>query len=392
MSYLWLTRWAPYLPLKGGDIDYSRELMKSLAACAPVHGLVFAAPGVTPAPDPGLTWQEVRFNEPPRMASLASRLPNVAFRHESAAYLDAAVEAAKGAEAVFVDFIGLFWLVKPLIRRLDAAMGQRRPPVLVVDHNFEHAIRRQMVVNEHFLPMRALLALDAWKAGQLEREANAIADGLVANTDADAEAFAQIVKTPSVTVTPAYAGRRLPPRVIGAETPARICILGAHEAHHKKMVLDMTLAALTKRGVEKTCIIDVVGAGDSTAFKAKYPGVNFQGFVDDISDYLATVRFGLVPDEIGGGFKHRALMHAFQRTPMLALYKALAGMGFTSGEHYMGVETLDDMAAAIPALLTNFELLNRIQTNAYLHCEHAYDWADRGQTLHGFVQTLRPAR
>ena len=389
MSYLWLTRWAPYSPLKGGDIDYSRELIHSLAACEAVQGLVFSAPGVTPVTSENLTWRQIDDKERPRFASLISLLPNVASRHVSRPYFEAAVAAARTSDAVFVDFIGLFWLVAPLVERLQSEMGSGRPPVLVIDHNFEHDIRRQMARNERSAPMRALLTLDAWKAGRLERRANAVADGLVANTDADGQAFAKIVETPSVTVTPGYAGLRLPPRVIGPDTPARVCILGSHEAHHKKMVLEMTLEALARRQVEKQCIIDVVGAGDNEGFKAKYPGFNFYGYVDDISAYLATVRFGLIPDEIGGGFKHRALMHAFQRTPMLAVHKALAGMGFTPGQHYAGVETLDDMAQAIPTLLNDFERLNQLQRDAYQHCENAYDWADRGRILHAFVQGLR---
>ena len=384
MTYLWLTRWAPYPPILGGDIDYSRELLHSLADCAPVHGLVFASPEPSPPPLPNVRWSFVDFRVPPRLLSLLSPLPNVAFRHDSKAYLEAAVAAAQGVDAILVDFIGMFAVVEPLIRRL----GPGHPPILIVNHNHEHAVRLQMVRAERSPVMKAALALDTWKAGRLERRANHLAQGLVANTEADRQSFARIVDTPGVVVMPGYRGGRSPPRVVDASTPRRICVLGGHQAHHKRMVLERVLAALQQRNVQAFCQVDIVGPGDKEGLSRQYPDFNFLGFVDDVGAYLQTVRIALIPDEIGGGFKHRALTHAFHRTPMLAVHKALAGMGFTSGEHYVGVETVDDMARAIPALLDDFDTLNRVQAGAYAHCETAYDWADRGRTLHAFIQTL----
>jgi hypothetical protein len=385
-KYLWLTRWPPYAPRRGGDIDYSRNLMQSLALCAPVRGLAFGASTDKIPAAPGLTWSLVDQKEP-RWASVFSPLPNVAFRHQGPAYLAAAIEAARGVEAVFVDFIGLFDLVEPLRRALDD-MGAKRPLIVVVNHNFEHGVRRQMVLAETKPMMRAALAYDTWKSGMLERRANRLADALIPNTVADQALFATVTDKPSVVITPAYEGARAAPRTIDAGTPARICVLGNHDAHHKRMVLERTLAALAAKGIEKRCIVDVVGGGETESFAARYPGFHFYGYVDSLDDYLKTVRFGLIPDDIGGGFKHRALTHAFMRVPMLALNSALNGMGFTAGLHYAPAETLADLADAIPALLDDFPRLNALQTQAFDHCESAYDWADRGRALHAFVSQL----
>jgi len=387
-TYLWLTRWAPYAPRRGGDIDYSRNLMQSLAVCAPVRGLVFGAPG-DPIPErPGLSWSLVDQKEPPRWASVFSPLPNVAFRHSGAAYLKAAIEAARSADAVFVDFISLFHLVAPLRRALDD-MGAARPPIIVVNHNFEHGVRRQMVLAETNPVMRAALAYDTWKAGRLERRANRVADALIPNTTADQALFETVTDRPSVVITPAYEGARAAPRVIDTQTPSRITILGNHDAHHKRMVLERTLAALSAKGVEKRYIIDVVGGGETDSFAARYPGFNYYGYVENVEAYLRTVRFGLIPDDIGGGFKHRALTHAFMRVPMLALNSALNGMGFEPGVHYAPADTLEELTEAIPALVEDFPRLNSLQESAFSRCERAYDWADRGRALHAFVTDLR---
>ncbi len=390
--YLWLTRWPPYAPRRGGDMDYSRNLMQSLALRLPVRGLAFGAPGDPIPAAPGVSWTLVEATEPPRWASVVSPLPNVAFRHRLDAYLKAAIAASAGAEAIFVDFIGLFHFVAPLNAALNKALGPNRPPIIVVNHNFEHGVRRQMVEAEKDPLMRAALAYDTWKAGMLERRANRVADALIPNTPADEALFRTVTAKPSVVIMPAYIGGRAPARVIDAETPNRICILGNHDAHHKRMVLERTLTALAATGVERGRIIDVVGGGETASFEARFPGFNFYGYVDDIEAYLRTVRFGLIPDDIGGGFKHRALTHAFQRVPMLAMRSALNGMGFTAGVHFESAETLDELAARIPALLTDTARLNALQNAAFDHCESAFDWDERGRTLHDFVRQLpRPA-
>ena len=384
-TYLWLTRWPPYPPRRGGDVDYSRELMTSLAARAPLRTLAFED-AARPPPRSTVDWRLVAHAQPPRALSVASGLPNVAFRHRSPAYLNAAIEAAAGVEAVLVDFISMFWVVEPLLIALDRQA--RRPLVLVVDHNFEHGVRRQMVAAEGSPPMKALMAYDTWKAGRLERRANRMADALVANTQADADAFALITPRPSVVIMPGYAGGRLQARDIKADMPPRICFLGNHESQHKRMVLERALAALAQAGVERRYPVDIVGGGDVGELPKRFPGFNYLGFVDDIDAYLRTVRLALVPDDIGGGFKHRVLTHVFHRTPMLAVRWAVNGMGLRPDVDFAVAEDLTGMAATIPGLIDDLPRLNRLQNEAFRHCESAFDWDQRGQALHEFIRSL----
>ncbi len=390
MTYLWLTRHFPYPPLKGGDVDYSRNLIESLAKYEKVHVLAFHAPGVLAPARANIAWFETPYTQPPRWRSLGSPLPNVAYRHLSADYLREAVEAARACSAVFVDFIGMFWIVEPL--RAAMASWPSRPSVIVINHNVERDIRWQMVAAERS-PFKAVLALDAFKATSLERRANATADGIVANTPADEIAFNAMVKTPSVVVMPAYAGARVESRTIDAATPRRVVILGHRDAHHKRLVLDHVLAAIAAQGVDKRVKIEIVGSGDLSEFREKYPGFDYLGHVDDLEPYLLTCRMGVIADDIGGGFKIRALSHAFCRLPILALDAALSGMGFVSGRHYAGVETMAQLAAGIEPLLMDEARLNRLQDAAFEHVRTAFDWADRGRDLHEFAVGLaRPNR
>ena len=311
---------------------------------------------------------------------MVSPLPNVAFRHRSEAYLKAAIAAAREADAVFVDFIGLFQFVAPLRRALES-MGDRRSSSSTIISSTAYAVRWCWPRN----PQPCALC---WPMTPGRPAANRIADALLPNTPADEALFKTVTTKPMQVIMPAYAGPRAPARVIDQTTPRRILILGNHDAHHKRMVLERTLAALSAKGIERLCTVDVVGGGETASFEARYPGFNFYGYVENLESYLQTVRFGLIPDEIGGGFKIRALTHAFQRVPMLAVRSALNGMGFTAGRDFEVAENLDQLAGQIPALLEDFPRLNQLQDAAYRHCETAFDWGERGRTLHAFVSQL----
>lgn len=389
---LWLTRWAPYPPLHGGDMIYSRDLLESLAHAAPVEALAFAREGVTPPSRDGLNWTFINSAPPHRALSLLSTLPNVAFRHAEPAYLEAALARARQARAVVVDFLGLFDVGLKLIARRDAGMGRSRPPVILLQHNHEYAVRSQMTAGERAPGLKAALALDTLKARRLEYAALRACDGVIACTPADAEAFARIAPgTPSVVAMPPYRGQSAPPRIIGPETPRRILLLGSHEAHHKRMVLLHTLEALDRSGLQHDAAVDVVGPGEKASLEARYPGFNFRGYVDDLDAYLATVRLGLIPDEIGGGFKLRALTHAFRRVPMLAVESALNGMGFTPGRDFVAATDVAEAARIAVTLLDDFDRLNAVQASAFQTCQATFDWADRGRDIAAFIDGLQRA-
>ena len=390
MAYLWITRWPPYPPLRGGDHDYSRHLIEELASLHRVEALAFRRGDESPPERAGLRWTLLDHRRKARIRSVGSLLPNVAYQFTDRAYLSKALAMAKASDAVFVDFISMFWCVEPLTREL-AALGRAAPPVILINHNFESSVRQQMVVAQPLSLQKAALALDAWKAARLERRANRLAGGYAANTEADRAEFQRITAAPSVVITPAYAGVRVAERTISSETPRRICILGNYAAQHKRMVMSSILTELAERRIHEHCEIDVVGDGDSTEFKQRFPQFTFIGYVEDLTEYLGQIRFGLMPDEIGGGFKHRALTHAFHRVPMLAVHHALNGMGFEPGLHYLGVDTIQQMTAAIPEILNDTAVLNRVQTACYDHCTTRYDWTDRGRDLRAFAERLRLA-
>ena len=148
-----------------------------------------------------------------------------------------------------------------------------------------------------------------------------------------------------------------------------------------------------ERDRTRQAILDIVGGGDPGDLPQRVPGFNYLGDVENLEAYLNTVRLALVPDEIGGGFKHRVLTHVFHRTPLLAVRWAVNGMGLRPDVDFAVAEDLAGMAAIIPTLIDDLPRLNRLQAEAFAHCDGAFDWSRRGTDLHRFIQSLtKPAR
>ena len=390
MAFLWLTRFPPYPPLRGGAYDYSRDMLHSLADVGPVHGLAYDCPEVRIPETSPVEWTTLPLPNRPRAASVASRLPNVAYRHFDRAYLDQALDMSPRAEAVYVDFIAMAWLVVPLRARL--AQVAAPPPVIMITHNHEYAVRRQMIKAARSPLLSAAVALDAWKAGRLERTANAAADGLTAITKCDQATFGSEVNTTCIVVPPAYGGPVTAQRRIDADTPEVITLLGNRNAQHKTMVLARTLKALAARQLDKAARIEVAGAGDLTSFAQRYPGFKYIGYVEDLQRYLSGVRLALLTDDIGGGFKLRAMAYSFLRVPMLALDAAMAGMDFEEGVHFVGAGTLEELADKARMLIRDLPRLNALQEAAFEYAATRFDPAVPGKLLSGFAATLRRQR
>ena len=301
-------------------------------------------------------------------------------RHRQASFERAACELAPGFDAVVVDHIGLAFLVP----RLRSLLGARCPPIILVHHDHEASLRLDMARAAPNPLMRMVLHADARKAGRLERAASLAADGITAITTSDQQAFAaDAPDTPCLLLMPGYDGPVAASRTIDDATPPTVCILGGRGAFHKRLVLRRILDRLVATGLQHRMRVEVVGgeARDDPA----YPGVRFLGYVDDIAGYLSGVRLGLIPDDIGGGFKVRALTHVFLRVPMLALNDALRGMTLRPDIDYLGVDSIDALVDRAPACLVDTARLNAVQEAAFAHCRDRFFWGDRAAALLGFI-------
>jgi hypothetical protein len=166
--------------------------------------------------------------------------------------------------------------------------------------------------------------------------------------------------------------------------PRRVAIVGAYRWTPKQMNLSSFLEAadpiLQNAGVG----LDVVGEGPASfqmAWQARAKAARFHGFVDNLGEFLAARRMGLVIEQTGGGFKLKTLDYIFNRVPIAALKGSMAGLPLTPGLHYLSFESMRELAQGVAAVIDDIERLDSLQQAAYEKCKSAFDWSDRGQTL-----------
>jgi polysaccharide biosynthesis protein PslH len=129
--------------------------------------------------------------------------------------------------------------------------------------------------------------------------------------------------------------------------------------------------------------IDVVGEVPDRirkAWEARVKATRFHGFVDNLGEFLAARRMGLVVEETGGGFKLKILDYIFNRMPIAAIRGSMAGLPLTEGD-YLCFTSMRELAVGVVAAIDDIERLNSMQQGAYRRCENEFDWSDRGQTL-----------
>ena len=135
--------------------------------------------------------------------------------------------------------------------------------------------------------------------------------------------------------------------------------------------------------------IDVVGEAPDAfrkAWEAKVQATRFYGFVDNLGEFLAVRRMGLVVEETGGGFKNKALDYIFNRVPIAAIRGSMTGLPLTPGLDYLSFESMRELAQGVAAMIDDIERLNSMQQAAYEQCDTGFDWSDRGRTLCNAIQ------
>ena len=167
-------------------------------------------------------------------------------------------------------------------------------------------------------------------------------------------------------------------------TPRLVVIVGAYRWTPKELNLSAFFEAtdpiLQNAGVG----VDVVGeVPDSLrkAWEARVKATRFHGFVENLGEFLAARRMGLVVEQTGGGFKLKTLDYIFNRMPIAAIKGSIAGLPLTPGLDYLSFQSMRELAQGAAAVIDDIARLNSLQQAAYAKCNTGFDWSDRGRTL-----------
>ena len=387
MRILWLARWDPRNPTDGAQL-YSKGLLDGLAATgAEIEVLAYA--GKDPALAAGPSSWKFSAVPPPRKwrpLSLLTTLQSDAFRHRSRAMAEAIESRVRaGVDAVAFDYFATGWAV-PIVETAQRQTGRLRPVIAYVSHNHEATLRRKVAREfSGSVPLRQILRLDAAKAARMERKLVEAADIVTSNTDVDRAAFTrQAPDKIHLTLVPAYSGPMDLGPDIGADRPRRVTMMGSLEWIAKQENLRRFIAAAEAPFAAADIELVVIGKSDAEfrrSIEASSRICRCMGFVDDPKPWLSSSRIGLMPDEIGGGFKHRYLNYIFGGLPVATIRSEAVGLPLDPDEAMIVGDTADQLVAEMVRSIDDLAALNRKRRLAFERCRHDFDWNVRGIAL-----------
>ncbi len=405
MRCLWLTRKFPR-PVNSGELIYSDGLIRSFAGAGVDVTVIAHDNDELPVGDgsacsefedrQGVRWRLGTPKLPGRLASLFTRLPSDAFRLKNGgpAEILARALATERWDAVIIDHAAIGWAMSVIDQQFPTGAEKDRPLVIYVSHSHEAKVRQEIASESPGgFPRKQILKWDAGKYARLENELCARADLVTAITHSEVEAYrSNFPDQEYLCLTPGYRGNVVINNEITIDTPRRIVMTGSFEWIAKRMNLQSFLAKAALPLAVSQIELQIVGKADP-AFCAemneRFPSVSFVGRVPDVTPYLKNARMGLIVEELGGGFKLKALDYIFHRLPLAGLNRAVDGLPLSSPGDILLEEEIRPLMHAVSATIDDFPVLNQMQRESYGKCRRAFDWADRGQALATAIEELR---
>lgn len=394
MKVIWLTRMDPFEPDRG-DLIYSAGLIQALAAQG-VQIVVLTHPrkdALSKAP-PNVECRCGSQSSRHRVWSLLSQLPSDAYRWRSDSLIRMLREELDrgGVDVVVVDFFAMAWALDYLIPAGRVVRSSKRPVLVYISHHYEGLVRPQVANNFKNPFFRGILQIDAKKVVRYEHRAVRICDLVTAITEADRLAFQKYAPEKTViALTPGYDGETLMTRAVDQSLPRRVVIAGALDWIAKQDTIRSFLkwAEMPFRaaGIE----LLVVGRAPDALIeelKVQYPSCTFTGRVDDIRPYLSSARIGVMPDDIGGGFKLKYLHYVFAGLPIATIRSQFVGLPLDVDRDVIARDNMKDLVQAIVQSIDDTERLDGMRQRALEACAGAFNWNDRGRQLYESINTI----
>lgn len=384
MRCLWISRYLPY-PLDAGAKVYSAQLALALAQTgAYVRVLGHGSADAVPPESRSIDWISVPGARRKAVTAVASRLPIAAAIDATRAYRTLLQRQLREAWDVIVfDGYGTGWALE----RCIAYRRATRNTVLVhVSHNHESAVWAAMAREARTAwPRRLALWSNARKIGRLEQALVRHTDLLTTITAEDRALLGgNLPSDRIVTLTPGYDGPLVRSRSIDADTPRRVLIVGSFrwivKQENLTRFVELADPVLQRSGIELHVVGDVPDEL-LARLKPRCHATVFHGFVSDLTPIAASARLAIVPELIGGGFKLKFLDYMFARVPIATLAQATSGLPCELRACTLQLESLGDLAHAIPEYIDRIDALNRLQSGAFAVAQSLFRWSDRGTEL-----------
>jgi polysaccharide biosynthesis protein PslH len=395
MRFVWITKENPLESGSGARI-YSNGLLRGLLNTGATGTLVAnELPGTKPVAVDGLTQ---RFATPMRRFRAFSLLTNLhsdAYRMKNAEIAFLFRQALdENPDTVVIDYYATGWVLE--IFEEVFRKTRKRPVLVYISHNYEPVVRRQVAGSVKNPLMRLIIKLDAEKGVRHDQQLVQAADLVVVNTDEDKLAYLKDAPGRTfVTLTPAYDGEIQPTRPIDESRPRRAVIMGSLDWIAKQMTLRRFLKHA--EGPFKSAGIELLVVGRAPqAFieelAEKHPFCKFTGTVDDVRPYLADARIGIMPDDVGGGFKHKNLYYIFAGLPIATIRSQFAGMPVDTDRDVIAADSIEELVHTVVASIDDIPRLDGMRQRCWDACAKAFDWSDRGRRLRECIDSAMAGR
>jgi glycosyltransferase involved in cell wall biosynthesis len=393
MKILFLCRWDTRFPTDG-QLLYSDGILSSLERLdADVTVLATLRPDTAHLPQ--VRSRMMQAPSPwPKPLSLFSSLSNDAFKQRTSSFITALREALdEQPDVIIFEYYATGWA-------LDIVLGHyerkkiARPLLVYISHNHEASLRSKVATAYRGNAiMRCIVKRDAAKVVQMENKLVANCDLVFAITEQDAELYRQSFPDKRYEILlPAYNGGFREAGLINADTPKRVIMMGsliwiAKKENIRRFIVEAR-EKFEKAGVE----LVLIGRSEPEfleSLRKLSPCVTTLGFVEDPIPLLHASRIGLMPDELGGGFKLRVMDYVFNGVPVAAIRSQTKGLPLDPGQDMIAADGVKDLVNQIILVIDDIDRLNTMARQAESNCAGKFDWDSRGSIL---LRALSEAR
>jgi glycosyltransferase involved in cell wall biosynthesis len=266
-------------------------------------------------------------------------------------------------------------------------------PTVLFTHNVEASIWRRHAQTARNPISRALLSTQWRRMERFERAALSRFDLVVAVSDADREAFKQLVslRAPIHVVQTGVDTAYFTPRPVRVR-PAHLVFTGSMDwLPNEDGMLYFVKDILPRiRHAEPDATLSIVGRAPTPAVVrlAQRDGIEVTGRVDDVRPHVAEAAVYIVPLRIGGGTRLKIFEAMAMAKAVVSTSVGAEGLPVTPDRDLLIADSAEAFAASVVRLMRDVGLRTRIESAARALVVERYDWA---AVAHDFETALTRA-
>lgn len=232
---------------------------------------------------------------------------------------------------------------------------------------------------------------DQWRARRWERQVFDAARQVVAVTDADAQAMAQLTRTP-VSVVVNGVDTRAAAQVQPDVEAQRILFVGNYEYPPNVDAVTWALEEILPRlwQVMPQARFAVAGYAmpEAWAERWKDPRIEWHGFVDDLATLQQQSSIFLAPLRHGGGSKLKVLEALAAGLPLVSTAQGASGLALENGLQARLGETPESLCQALSALLSSPVQAREMGERGRAYVQSTHDWSAAANQLEAVYQQI----